>query len=248
MGSTANKLEENKRERLQELLDQILSVLSDFADAVTLPSRYPSLPERETVFTAAQYLAELGLTADAQRMRGSYDEILQAQMDVWLCDYAYGKTDELRDLLTETFGSFPQPISNAAQQAELQDTRRLAILGHVSQWKESLSGMRATMTPTLNRQTSDDEKLSYTQKELDAEIRSYKAKRANNYDDLVEQVGKGKTGAKKAARKMFGRNAVAKALRVRSPTMVSNSKVWNLRRATANLLPLCQPRAPRRRH
>ena len=69
-------------------------------------------------------------------------------------------------------------------------------------------------------------KRSWTQPELDEAIEKYKVGRSANFSELVERVAKGSRGAKKAAQEMFGRNAVARALGARSPTMVGKSPVW----------------------
>jgi len=86
--------------------------------------------------------------------------------------------------------------------------------------------------------TPQTKKRPWTQKELDKEIEDYKAKRSHNYHELVERVAKGDKGAKKAARKMFGRNAVVRALGVKSPDMVSKSPAW---RGIAKALDLEKP-------
>lgn len=67
---------------------------------------------------------------------------------------------------------------------------------------------------------------SWTQPDLDAAIREYKARRASNYGDLLEGVRAGRTGAKKAAQEMFGRNAIARELGVKAPAMVTKSPEW----------------------
>ncbi|MSO37799.1 MAG: hypothetical protein EXQ69_06045 [Acidimicrobiia bacterium] len=67
---------------------------------------------------------------------------------------------------------------------------------------------------------------SWTQGELDGAIREYKARRAPSYSDLVDAVKHNKAGAKTAAQKMFGRNAIARELGVRAPAMVSKSPEW----------------------
>ncbi|MCG3180341.1 MAG: hypothetical protein BIFFINMI_02700 [Phycisphaerae bacterium] len=67
---------------------------------------------------------------------------------------------------------------------------------------------------------------SWTQADLDSVIRQYKAKRAASYADLVSGVKAGRPGAKKAATAVFGRNAIVRALGVRSPIMVSRSPTW----------------------
>ncbi len=67
---------------------------------------------------------------------------------------------------------------------------------------------------------------SWTQVDLDQAIRKYKAERASTYGDLVAGVRLGKAGAKRSARNLYGRNAIARALRVKAAAMVSNSPVW----------------------
>lgn len=67
---------------------------------------------------------------------------------------------------------------------------------------------------------------SWTQVDLDNAIREYKAKRVPQYSDLVEGVRQQKPGAKKAAQQLFGRNALARALRVKAFAMVSKSEPW----------------------
>ncbi|MCC7083664.1 MAG: hypothetical protein IT427_01505 [Pirellulales bacterium] len=69
-------------------------------------------------------------------------------------------------------------------------------------------------------------KRSWTQQDLDAAIQEYKAKRASTYHDLVDGVKRGKSGAQKNARDLFGRNAIVRALGVKSAAMVSGSSVW----------------------
>lgn len=67
---------------------------------------------------------------------------------------------------------------------------------------------------------------SWTQTDLDDAIRQYKAQRANSFSDLVDAVRRGKPGAKKAARQTYGRNAIARALGVKSHAMVTKSPAW----------------------
>jgi len=69
-------------------------------------------------------------------------------------------------------------------------------------------------------------KRSWTQVDLNEAIRKYKAERASTYNDLVDGVKQGRPGAKKSARDLFGRNALVRALGVKSAAMVSNSPVW----------------------
>jgi len=67
---------------------------------------------------------------------------------------------------------------------------------------------------------------SWTQPKLDAAIREYVAQRACSLKSLTEAVQANRKGAVESARKMFGRNEIARALRVKSKTMVTKSKAW----------------------
>jgi hypothetical protein len=66
----------------------------------------------------------------------------------------------------------------------------------------------------------------WTQRGLDEAIRQYKAQRGRNYVDLCEAVKAGNAGARKKAQEVYGRNAIARALRVKSKAMVSKSPAW----------------------
>jgi hypothetical protein len=67
---------------------------------------------------------------------------------------------------------------------------------------------------------------SWTQPDLDHAIREYKAKRAPTYSDLKDAVKRGKPGAQRDARRLFGRNAIARALGVKARAMVTKSEAW----------------------
>ncbi len=69
-------------------------------------------------------------------------------------------------------------------------------------------------------------KRSWTQSDLDDEIRKYKAERSPSFSDLSEAVRRGQKNAIEAAGRLFGRNVIAGALGVKSPAMVTNSPVW----------------------
>jgi len=69
-------------------------------------------------------------------------------------------------------------------------------------------------------------KRSWTQSDLDDEIRKYKAERSPSFSDLSDAVRRGQKNAIEAAGRLFGRNVIASALGVKSPAMVTNSAVW----------------------
>jgi hypothetical protein len=67
---------------------------------------------------------------------------------------------------------------------------------------------------------------AWTQEDLDKAIDEYKAQRAAAYKELADAVRMGRHGAKKKAKTIYGRNAIARALGVKSPSMVSKSPAW----------------------
>jgi len=67
-----------------------------------------------------------------------------------------------------------------------------------------------------------------TQEEVDLEIREYKAARTATHTDLRDAVRANRKGAINAARKLFGRNKVAREIGCKSKTMVTNSKVYKV--------------------
>jgi hypothetical protein len=87
-------------------------------------------------------------------------------------------------------------------------------------------GEEAGMKEPLSRQGEATPLRSYTQADLDAAIRDYKARRAPRCRELVEAVHSGKKGAIKCAQELFGRNAIARALGVKARAMVSKSEAW----------------------
>ena len=73
-------------------------------------------------------------------------------------------------------------------------------------------------------------KKSYTKDELNDAIRSYKKKHIEVYRRRFESLESGNeslvNSSKEESKKIFGRNAIARALGVRSTSMVSNSTAW----------------------
>lgn len=83
---------------------------------------------------------------------------------------------------------------------------------------------------------------SWTQGDLDKAIREYKAHRASNYKDLVDGVKYRRSGAESAARKLFGRNVIARELGVKSKAMVSKSEAWQEVAQELELSPKFKPK------
>lgn len=99
--------------------------------------------------------------------------------------------------------------------------------------KPAAENATAGETPAFSEQKSQgdrrdaaSQKRSWTQLDLDDAIQEYKARRAGSYNDLVDAVKRGKRGAKESARRLFGRNQLARTFGVKSPAMVTNSPVW----------------------
>lgn len=96
-----------------------------------------------------------------------------------------------------------------------------------------ISNSTPEQSQVKNQSQSDDPpKRAWTQPDLDKAIREYQAKRSGSFQQFVSLLDNPKTPAsqkktiRKEARAMFGRNIIAKALGVKSPKMVSQSKPW----------------------
>src|SRR5262249_39015364 len=71
------------------------------------------------------------------------------------------------------------------------------------------------------------DKVSWTQPDVNKAIRQFKSDRASSFYELVNEIeratGHKKKQLQKKARKIWGRNALARHLNVKSPAMISNS-------------------------
>lgn len=88
------------------------------------------------------------------------------------------------------------------------------------------SATAGTGPPAKTAPKPKAEKQSWTQDDLDGAIRKYKADRAERYRDLAQAVKDRGEKAVKDARKLFGRNVIAKHFGVKSSSMVSKSQAW----------------------
>ncbi len=107
-----------------------------------------------------------------------------------------------------------------------------------------LMALAAVKADLANKKRPEAEKHSWTQPELDEAIRKYGEEKG--YAEMRNAANRGGAAgekAKKAAIPIFGRNAVARALGVKSRDMVSKSLVW---RAMAEELSLIQAKDVRR--
>jgi hypothetical protein len=105
----------------------------------------------------------------------------------------------------------------SAEMAQIEGAEGQPTAGAVAGWDNSKTNQRIEKVAPLR---------SWTQDDLDAAIREYKAARASIYRSLAEEVQKGRLGAIRTARQLFGRNAIARALRVRARAMVTKSAAW----------------------
>ena len=122
-----------------------------------------------------------------------------------------------------------------------------AVTVHIDNWAEGADAFAkafadlAAMTrpqpapsPDQTGETADAKRTgkgrenlrSWTQEDLDKAILQYKAARSASYADLREGIKRNRPVARKAALEVYGRNAIARALGVKSPSMVSKSPAW----------------------
>lgn len=88
-----------------------------------------------------------------------------------------------------------------------------------------ISGKSKPLRSKLSK--SDEVPLrSWTQKDLDLAIEKYKAERSELYHRLVQETSKKTRVAIVEAQKVFGRNAIARALGLKAKAMVSNSPAY----------------------
>jgi hypothetical protein len=114
-----------------------------------------------------------------------------------------------------------------------QNGRVRVLLDRLRQWiinkRKTLDAGRVATGNRESKKRRGEQppaKRSWTQADLNEAIREHKAKRASTYSDLISGVKRGKAGAKKSARQLFGRNSIARALGVKSKAMVTNSPAW----------------------
>lgn len=99
----------------------------------------------------------------------------------------------------------------------------------------------AASTPKTAPKTETVSKRSWTAGELNEAIREYRAKRASTIQQFTSVLENPnattsqKNRIRKNARKLFGRNAIARSLGVKSPRMVGESSAW---KALAGMLEL----------
>jgi hypothetical protein len=121
-------------------------------------------------------------------------------------------------------GDHPRrPTADDLQQVEAVEDALENVLRYLRQQAQPTGGSEPEATP---QEEQEPALQSWTQPKLDAAIREYIAARAGALKSLTEAIQGKRPGAVESARKMFGRNEIARALRVKSRTMVTKSEAW----------------------
>ena len=193
--------------------------LGDLLRAVD-SARTSSLANRQTAERLAVQRSPLighwwSVQANVCKWRPSPDSTPGIERIQLFCEEQYGSLDSgaIRKMRAVVCGRRNLKISEA-------DELPLEDVAHI------LDASKGKPATAVSERVTKPPKRSWTQPDLDEAIREYKANRASCYPDLVAVVKKGKSGAIDSARKMFGRNAIVRELRVRSPAMVTKSAVW----------------------
>jgi hypothetical protein len=90
-------------------------------------------------------------------------------------------------------------------------------------------------TPPTGKPVTSQTPRSMTQDDVDREIAAYRAARATRYNELRDGVRAKRPGAIKAARKLFGRNHLARQIGCKSSAMVSKSTIYQTIQAELHL-------------
>jgi hypothetical protein len=157
-----------------------------------------------------------------------------------------GLTDVLEAFRQEDKSSWLEDCFGVQQKAAALLMRLKAISRSWSQLRPDpeipvIAEQSAVSEPKTTIKTDTVTKRSWTAGELNEAIREYRAKRASTIEQFtsVLENPNAKTSQKNRirqnARKLFGRNAIARALGVKSPRMVGESSAW---KALAGMLQL----------
>jgi hypothetical protein len=120
----------------------------------------------------------------------------------------------------------PRPPADQLERVEDVENALEAVLRYLRpQGQPTVAVPQPTPSSSAGNKSSPASR-SWTQPALDAAIRQYIAKRGPALKSLTEAVQSNRKGAAESARKMFGRNEIARALGVKSPAMVTYSEAW----------------------
>ncbi len=149
---------------------------------------------------------------------------------IGFCDRELGNLERASFPMRNTLVNKPALLADAVHTMRL--VRAAVARQETPQARTAVQrSTESTQETTKDQKTlAEPEKRSWTQDDLDNAIRKYKADRASRYSELFEVVKEGnkkqKKKARTAAQKLFGRNVIAKELRVKSRSMVSKSPAW----------------------
>jgi hypothetical protein len=120
-----------------------------------------------------------------------------------------------------------RPCDEQLQSVEDVEDALEAVLRYLRQ--QLADGVITASEPAVPSPTSRPGKpplKSWIQSNLDSAIRKYVAERAAAFESLRKAVRDDQKGAVEEARRTFGRNSIAIALRVKARAMVSKSPEW----------------------
>jgi len=127
------------RQRLVSTLHEILKPLNAFLDLDQPGEEAMPRVSASSLRAAAEYLVEAGLKADARRLVGYWGGLLESGLNRVFCDWA---NDGMSiEWLEATFGRFPRPAEDPAEQDSLQELRLIAVIGLASQMREFVAGL-----------------------------------------------------------------------------------------------------------
>lgn len=150
--SSANDQDATKQGRLCGLIDEIVPELRRFAtDSNVNQELADNRVSKTMIASVAQYLYELGLTADCERLAKEYKGFLFALTDVGLCHAANEMSSEERAALELSF-TLPAPEADAAKHAKALADLRLLAIGKASLLLKFLSELK----PSLESQPHSD--------------------------------------------------------------------------------------------
>ncbi len=109
----------------------------------------------------ATHLRQLKLDGTAFRLLAYHKDHVQKSMDWFLSDYAMRLDDQAIKELESEVGQFPLPLTDPAEQAEVQETRRRLILQNLKKFEDRLRSLRTELLEVRTKEdTSMDDLLS----------------------------------------------------------------------------------------
>lgn len=171
-----------------------------------------------------------------REIQARYNEVrteLLVQGQIELLHRIESGHDRLQDKLAEVACQRDPPkLKDVYLFWDLPFCATLRAMASIHQQLQANSRVQASKALPRPKPSSVPPKRSWVQPDLDEAIREYQAKRSDSYQQFISLLGNPNTPAgrkravRQAAKRMFGRNVVAKALGVKSAKMVSQSEPW----------------------